>query len=77
MAEGYARNILSSDNFKVESAGVETHALNANAVIVMAEDGMDISDHYSKLIDPDCFNTAYLIITLCGDTKDKCPMIPL
>lgn len=76
MAEGYARSILSPDNFEVESAGVETHGLNANAVTVMAEDGVDISNHYSKLIDLDYFNAADLIITLCGDAKDKCPMLP-
>lgn len=76
MAEGYARSILSPDNFEVESAGVETHGLNTNAVKVMAEDRVDISSHYSKLIDRDYFNTADLIITLCGDAKDKCPMLP-
>lgn len=76
MAEGYAKQILPADIFKIESAGVEIHGLNPMAVKVMAEDGVDISKQYSKLIDSQYFNTADVIITLCGDAKDKCPMIP-
>lgn len=33
------------------SAGVETHGLNPNAVRVMAEAGVDIAGHRSKLVD--------------------------
>jgi len=76
MAEGYAKKLLSADDFKIESAGVETHGLNPMAVKVMAEDGVDISKQYSKLINLQYFNKADMIITLCGDAKDKCPMIP-
>ena len=42
----------------------------------MAEDGVDISQQYSKLIDLNYFNSANLIVTLCGDVRDKCPVIP-
>lgn len=42
----------------------------------MAEEGIDISTQTSDLIDMDYFNQADLIITLCGDAKDKCPVIP-
>ncbi|MBZ5983228.1 arsenate reductase (thioredoxin) [Leuconostoc mesenteroides] len=76
MAEGYAKKILPANKFKIESAGVETHGLNPMAVKVMAEDGVDISKQYSKLIDLQYFNMADVIITLCGDARDKCPMIP-
>lgn len=76
MAEGYAKQILPADNFTIKSAGVENHGLNQMAVKVMAEDGVDISKQYSKLIDLHYFNTADVIITLCGDAKDKCPLIP-
>ena len=73
MAEGYAKKILPANKFKIESAGVETHGLNPMAVKVMAEDGVDISKQYSKLIDLQYFNMADVIITLCGDARDKCP----
>ena len=42
----------------------------------MAEDGIDISTHKSKVIDIEFFNSANFIITLCGDARDKCPVIP-
>ena len=56
--------------------GVVKDGLNPYAVEVMAEDGIDISQQKSKLIDLDYFNAADLIVTLCGDAKDRCPIIP-
>ena len=76
MAEGYGHKFLSDSEFEVRSAGIETHGLNPRAVKVMSEDGIDISKQTSDLIDLDYFNHADLIITLCGDAKDKCPRIP-
>jgi arsenate reductase len=76
MAEGYGHKFLSDSEFEVRSAGIETHGLNPRAVKVMAEDGIDISKQTSDLIDLDYFNHADLIITLCGDAKDKCPRVP-
>lgn len=75
MAEGYGHALL-GDDFVVDSAGVETHGLNPNAVNVMAEDGVDISQQTSTLIDQAYFYSSDLIVTLCGDARDKCPVIP-
>ena len=74
IAEGYGHQFL--EGWEVRSAGVETHGLNPRAVQVMAEDGVDISNQKSELIDIDYFNSCDLIITLCGDALDKCPIIP-
>lgn len=74
MAEGFAKKYLS--NWTVKSAGIETHGLNPKAVEVMNENGIDISAQTSDLIDLDYFNSSDLIVTLCGDAKDKCPVIP-
>lgn len=74
IAEGYGHLFLK--DWEVRSAGIETHGLNPRAVAVMAEDGVDISNHKSELIDLDYFNQCDLIVTLCGDARDKCPMIP-
>lgn len=74
IAEGYGHVFL--EGWEVRSAGVETHGLNPKAVKVMAEDGVDISKQESTLIDLDYFNEADLIVTLCGDARDKCPMVP-
>lgn len=75
MAEGYAK-VLLKGQYECQSAGVETHGLNPYAVEAMAEDGIDISNQKSKLIDLDYFNSADLIVTLCGDARDHCPVIP-
>ena len=74
IAEGYGHQFL--EGWEVRSAGIETHGLNPRAVEVMAEDGVNISNQKSELIDMDYFNSCDLIITLCGDALDKCPMIP-
>ena len=76
IAEGYGKAILPTDEFEIKSAGIEQHGLNPRAVQVMAEEGIDISTQTSDLIDMDYFNQADLIITLCGDAKYKCPVIP-
>lgn len=76
MAEGYGCALLPRDQFEVKSTGIETHGLNPKAVAVMAEDGVDISQQTSDLIDATYFQEADLIVTLCGDAKDKCPRIP-
>ena len=47
MAEGWARR-LKSDVIEQFSAGIETHGMNENAVRVMKEAGVDISEHRSK-----------------------------
>ena len=75
MAEGYGK-ILLKGKYECRSAGVEKHGLNPYAVEVMAEDGIDISQQKSKLIDLYYFNSADLIVTLCGDARDRCPVIP-
>ncbi|GKQ42295.1 arsenate reductase (thioredoxin) [Companilactobacillus sp. RD055328] len=75
MAEGYAKDIWKDEDVEIRSAGVEMHGLNPKAVQVMGEDNIDISMQESTLIDNDYFADADLIITLCGDAKDRCPMI--
>ncbi|MDQ0926396.1 arsenate reductase [Bacillus atrophaeus] len=75
MAEGWAKKHL-GDKWNVYSAGIEAHGLNPNAVKAMKEVGIDISDQTSDIIDPDILNNADLVVTLCGDAADKCPMTP-
>ncbi|GED79674.1 arsenate reductase (thioredoxin) [Amylolactobacillus amylotrophicus DSM 20534] len=75
MAEGFAKKILGSD-WRVASAGVEVHGLNPRAVEVMAESGVDISKNVSTLIDGDYLMSSDLVVTLCGDARDRCPATP-
>ena len=75
MAEGWAKKHL-GDEWEVRSAGIEAHGLNPNAVKAMSEAGIDISNQTSDIIDPEILNNADLVVTLCGDAADKCPMTP-
>lgn len=75
MAEGWAKKYL-SDKWKVYSAGIEAHGLNEKAIKVMEEADVDISKQTSNIVDLDILNQTDLVVTLCGDADDKCPMTP-
>lgn len=75
MAEGWAR-VLAGNRWEVYSAGVEAHGVNPRAVAVMAEAGIDIRGQSSKEIDFDRLREQDVIITLCGDAEERCPVTP-
>lgn len=75
MAEGWAKKYL-EEEWNVYSAGIEAHGLNPNAVKAMNDAGIDISGQTSDIINPDILNNADLVVTLCGDAADKCPVTP-
>lgn len=75
MAEGWAKQYLSTE-WEVHSAGIEAHGLNPNAIKAMDEIGVDISQQTSNIIDSHILNNAKLVVTLCGDAADKCPITP-
>ncbi|SEQ95021.1 arsenate reductase (thioredoxin) [Piscibacillus halophilus] len=75
MAEGLGKEIL-GDEWDVHSAGIEAHGLNPKAVEMMNEIGIDISDQESSIIDPEILNNTQLVITLCGDARENCPVLP-
>ncbi|MEW6424003.1 MAG: arsenate reductase (thioredoxin) [Bacillota bacterium] len=75
MAEGWAK-ALAKDKWEIHSAGTNPVGVNPRAVQVMAEAGVDISAQTSKPIDPDLLNSADLVITLCDDAAESCPVTP-
>jgi arsenate reductase len=75
MAEGWTRK-LKSDSIEVYSAGVEIHGLNAHAVKVMAEAGVDISGYRSKHVDEFKDMDLAAVITVCGHAQETCPYFP-
>lgn len=75
MAEGWTRH-LKGDVLEVYSAGIETHSLNPNAVKVMAEVGVDISDHHSKHVSEVLHIPFDYVITVCGHAQENCPVFP-
>lgn len=75
MAEGFGKKYLGS-TWDVKSAGIEAHGLNPLAVKAMAEAGIDISNQESSVIDTSMLRNAGLVVTLCGDARDNCPVTP-
>jgi arsenate reductase len=75
MAEGWARH-LRGDQFDAYSAGTEPHGMNARAVKVMAEAGVDISGHRSKHVDALREIAFDHVVTVCDHANQTCPTIP-
>ena len=73
MAEGWARR-LKGDVIEAYSAGIETHGLNPSAVKVMAEAGVDISAHRSKLLDELADVEFDYVVTVCSHAHENCPV---
>ena len=75
MAEGWAR-ALKGDVIEAWSAGIETHGMNARAVQVMAEAGVDISTHCSKNVTELAHVAFDYVVTVCGNAHETCPVLP-
>lgn len=74
MAEGWAKK-LKSEIITAYSAGIETHGLNPNAVKVMKEVGVDISQNKSQHVE-ELKNIDFdYVITVCGHANENCPII--
>lgn len=79
MAQGWARHLAGDANLgqcSFSSAGIEAHGLNPNAVRVMFEAGVDISAQTSDTLDQFDLNEFDVIVTVCGNADEKCPVLP-
>jgi arsenate reductase len=54
----------------------ETHGLNPNAVKVMAEVGVDISNQTSKNVNTLLDVPFDYVVTVCGHANENCPFFP-
>lgn len=75
MAEGWA-NALRGDLIEAYSAGVEPHGMNARAIKVMTESGVDISGHRSKHLDELKGIAFDYVVTVCDHAHEACPIFP-
>ncbi|EZR77993.1 protein ArsC [Staphylococcus aureus 18754-2] len=75
MAEGWGKKIL-GEHWNVYSAGIETHGVNPKAIEAMKEVDIDISNHTSDLINNNILKQSDLVVTLCNDADDNCPILP-
>ncbi|API91480.1 MULTISPECIES: arsenate reductase (thioredoxin) [unclassified Virgibacillus] len=75
MAEGWAKKILGTE-WDVYSAGIEAHGVNPNAIAAMKEVNIDISNQTSDVINPEIIKQSSLVVTLCSDADNNCPILP-
>ncbi len=75
MAEGWIRHDL-GDRVDVFSAGTRPSVVHPVAIAVMAEAGVDISSHRSKPVQEYGGQPFDLVVTVCDDAKEACPMFP-
>lgn len=76
MAEGLLKH-FGSDRFSVKSAGIAPVGVNPLAIEVMHEIGIDISMQTSEPISRELLDETDLLITLCGDARENCPVVPV
>ncbi len=75
MAEGFLRH-SAGGTFEALSAGTDPVGVNQNAVRVMAERGIDISEQQSKGIRPFLGHHFPYVITVCDRANERCPIFP-
>src|SRR5690606_12091170 len=75
MAEGLLRHDA-GEYFEVESAGTKPGQVRPEAIAVMKEIGIDISDHRSKHVDELIHQAFDYVLTVCDNARESCPIFP-
>ncbi len=75
IAEGFARH-LAPYGGEIYSAGTNPKGIHPLAIQVMKEVGIDISTQHSKGLDSIPVDRLDLMITLCGEAAEHCPVLP-
>ena len=73
MAEGLLR-YMAGDRFEVFSAGSHPSHLHPASIIVMAELGIDISNHSADSIDEYLDKDIDIVISVCDNARQVCPV---
>ena len=75
MAEGLLR-AMAGERFEVQSAGTEQTRVHPLAIRAMAERGIDISGHRSKVYVDLVAERWDYVITVCDQAGERCPLFP-
>lgn len=75
MAHGWLAQ-LGGEQAAVSSAGTEPKGVHPLAIRVMAEVGIDISDHTSDHVDCYLDDDFDLVLTVCDAARESCPVFP-
>ena len=76
IAEGFSKEILAGIA-NIRSAGTQADGLNPDAISIMQEININISNQKSKVLTDEDIRWANYLITLCGDARDKCPILDM
>lgn len=75
MAEGLLHHDA-GDRFEVFSAGVKPSCVRPEAIAVMRELGIDLSQHRSKHVDEFAGQKFDYVLTVCDNARESCPIFP-
>jgi len=75
MAEGYLKNQY-GDRYSAYSAGTKNTSVHPLAIEVMAEIGIDITNHRSKPLLEFFDKNIDIVVTVCEGAKSVCPLFP-
>lgn len=75
MAEAFLRG-HGNGAFEPFSAGTQATRVRAEAIAVMAELGIDISDHESKTVERYVGEPFDWVVTVCDQARQTCPVFP-
>lgn len=75
MAEGLLRHDA-GDRFEAFSAGVNPTKVRPEAIAVMQELGIDLSNHRSKHVNEFAAQSFDYVLTVCDHAREVCPIFP-
>ncbi|HQU82516.1 MAG TPA: arsenate reductase ArsC [Pyrinomonadaceae bacterium] len=75
MAEGLLKHITQS-KYEVNSAGTKPSIVRPEAIKVLAEIGIDISNNRSKSVNDFENEEIDFVLTVCDNAKENCPYFP-
>lgn len=75
MAEGLLKHIT-QDRYEVHSAGTKPSIVRSEAIKVLKEIGMDISNNRSKSVEEFAEQEIDYVLTVCDNSKENCPYFP-
>lgn len=75
IAEGLLKHIC-QDQYEINSAGTKASEVRPEAIAVLKEIGLDISDYRSKSVEEFSDVEIDHVLTVCDNAKENCPFFP-
>ncbi len=75
MAEGLLKHICENE-FDINSAGTKPSIVRPEAIKVLSEIGIDISENRSKSVDEFSGREIDYVLTVCDNAQENCPYFP-